>query len=163
MIQHSFVLANSRPNHFQNSIFNIHKTISRTNRPQHEEHEAAVESQAERNGNDGGAAADNRVSGIRGVFTAIRRRARTTVASAALGLRVLCIRLKSAIRRSIPKIKGNARKWRTALFPANFIYFRVLLRSRNVFAKQQSEFSLSIEPKSKFTKIPIFHNFVFSS
>ena len=41
--------------------------VRRANGSKHEEHEAAAEPQAERDGNDGSAAADNGIPGVRGL------------------------------------------------------------------------------------------------
>ena len=60
----------------------------RTDGSEHEEHEAATESQVKRDGNDSRQAIDHRISRISGVPAEVRRRARATVASATIELRL---------------------------------------------------------------------------
>lgn len=60
----------------------------RTDGSEHEEHEAATESQVKRDGNDGRQAIDHRISRISGIPAEVRRRARATVASATIELRL---------------------------------------------------------------------------
>nr|XP_012141545.1 PREDICTED: nucleolar protein 4-like isoform X3 [Megachile rotundata] len=64
------------------------KGLMRTNGSKHEEHEAAVESQTERDGNDSREAIDHRISRVRSVPVEVRRRIRATVAAATIELRV---------------------------------------------------------------------------